>query len=209
MLPAWCFSEVPGSFESDARLFFFFFFFGKSFVTCEGCAKKRQRAMLNQKLFGVCVCMKKKGEKRRALPIPFSLPGPLALLMIFKCNRLKVCRLRRFCRWKCRTIASSLLDFDTAVSLFFFLCGIFPKVLTDRTIFTVFPLTISFGSQKEGKEISVHLYVYVWLSGNFDWTNDAVFTLSDSTQTDKEENKLFFFFFFYYILIDWLECYRT
>ena len=75
---------------------------------------------------------------------------------------------------------------------FFFLCGIFPKVLTDRTIFTVFPLTISFGSQKEGKEISVHLYVYVWLSGNFDWTNDAVFTLSDSTQTDKEENKLFF-----------------
>ena len=140
----------------------------------------------------VCVCMKKKGEKRRALPIPFSLPGPLALLMIFKCNRLKVCRLRRFCRWKCRTIASSLLDFDTAVSLFFFLCGIFPKVLTDRTIFTVFPLTISFGSQKEGKEISVHLYVYVWLSGNFDWTNDAVFTLSDSTQTDKEENKLFF-----------------
>ena len=82
------------------RASLFFFFFGKSFVTCEGCAKKRQRAMLNQKLFGVCVCvcMKKKGEKRRALPIPFSLPGPLALLMIFKCNRLKVCRLRRFCR---------------------------------------------------------------------------------------------------------------
>lgn len=140
MLPGCVFEGRRGLSKASSVLFLSFFFFRKSLVTCEGCATKRQtRDAKSKTLFAY----KKATEPSLAIPFlyrdsPFA--PALFFLMIFKCNRLKVCD-----GFVGESVARlhTRLDFDTALAranrfLFFFLDGRNSSLSVSQPIFTVF-----------------------------------------------------------------------